>query len=164
MKEIVNLAPAFMCILRGCEHVFEMCNDKYFQIVGNRDILNLPIRQALPELEGQGFFELLDRVFATGRPYSGSEVPVRLQRTPGAALEEVFIDFVYMPLRESDGAISGIFVHGVDVTEQVFVPQAFGTACPRGTTGGPGTRTIRTRTWTSLPPSPRTTFRSRCGR
>ena len=120
LKEIVRLAPAFMCILRGREHVFEMCNDKYFEVVGRRDILNLPVRQALPELEGQGFFELLDGVFETGKSYSGKEVPVRLQRTPGGPLEEMSVDFVYMPLHEADGSISGIFVHGVDVTEQLM--------------------------------------------
>ncbi len=120
LKEVVRLAPAFMCILRGREHVFEVCNDKYLDVVGRRDILNVPIRQALPELKGQGFFELLDGVFKTGEPYAGKEVSVRLQRTPGEALEEVLIDFVYLPLREADGSVSGIFVHGVDITEQVL--------------------------------------------
>ncbi len=120
LKEIVRLAPAFICILRGREHVFEMCNDRYIQVVGRRDILNLPVRQALPELAGQGFFELLDSVFETGKPYSGKEVPVRLQRMPGGPAEEVYVDFVYMPLRGADDSISGIFVHGVDLTEQVL--------------------------------------------
>jgi len=120
VREIVRLSPAFMCILHGREHVFEMCNERYRQIVGRRDILSLPIRRALPELEGQGFFELLDGVFETGKPFSGKEVPVRLQRTPGKPLEEVYVDFVYMPLREADGSISDLFVHGVDTTEQVL--------------------------------------------
>ena len=120
MKDIVRWAPAFMCTLRGREHVFEMCNEQYVQIVGRRNILNLPIREALPELDSQGFFGLLDGVFETGQPYSGKEVAVRLQRTQGKPLEERYVDFVYMPLREGDGSISGVFVHGVDSTEQVL--------------------------------------------
>ena len=60
------LSPAIICILRGPNHVFELANDMYLQLIGNRDIINKPIQEALPELAGQGFFELLDKVYATG--------------------------------------------------------------------------------------------------
>ncbi|MBI5511051.1 MAG: GAF domain-containing protein [Deltaproteobacteria bacterium] len=120
MKDIVRLAPAFISVMRGREHVFEMCNEKYLEVVGRRDIIGLPIRQALPELEGQGFFELLDDVFATGVPYVAKETTARLRRTPEGQLQDVHVDFVYLPLREADGSISGVFVHGVDLTEQVL--------------------------------------------
>ncbi|MDP9122590.1 MAG: PAS domain-containing protein, partial [Acidobacteriota bacterium] len=111
-------SPAFMCVLRGPAHVFEFVNEQYYQIVGRRDILGKPIHEALPELAGQGFFELLDRVYATGTPFVGKDMPALVQRRPDEPLEQRYFEFVYQPVQEPDGAASGIFVHGVDITER----------------------------------------------
>ena len=116
MIDIFNHAPAFMCALRGPAHIFEIVNDKYAALVGNRDLIGLPVRRALPELEGQGFFELLDAVYQTGEPFHGSNIPILLRQTPAHPLEEHVRDFVYMPLKEADGLITGVLVHGVNQT------------------------------------------------
>jgi PAS domain S-box-containing protein len=112
-------APAFVATLRGPDHVYDLVNAAHRQLIGHRDVTGKPIREALPELEGQGFFELLDEVYRTGEPFEGREMRVSLQRRPGAAPEERYVNFLYQPLFEADGSISGIFVHGVDITEQV---------------------------------------------
>jgi signal transduction histidine kinase len=75
------------------------------------------VREALPEVEGQGFFELLDNVYQTGEPFLGHEMRVVLARN--GAEEERYADFVYQPIRDAAGTITGIFVHGNDVSEQV---------------------------------------------
>ena len=118
MADIFRQAPAFMCVLNGPDHVFELVNERYRQLVGNRDLVGKPVRQALPEIDGQGFFELLDRVYRTGEPYFGTDMPVMLQRHPGAPQEERFVDLVYMALHDADGKISGLLAHGVDQTER----------------------------------------------
>ncbi|KAK0331044.1 hypothetical protein LTR94_030458, partial [Friedmanniomyces endolithicus] len=68
------------------------------------------VRDALPEVQGQGFFELLDHVYQSGQPFVGHAVPLRVQRDPNAPLEERFIDFVYQPIHDQHGKVSGIFV------------------------------------------------------
>ena len=118
MADIFRQAPAFMCVLAGPEHRFELVNERYRQLVGNRDLIGQPVRQALPDVAGQGFFELLDAVYRTGEPYSGTDMPVMLQRHAGAPPEQRFLDLVYMPLRDADGNISGVLAHGVDQTER----------------------------------------------
>jgi len=118
MADIFRQAPAFMCVLNGPEHAFELVNERYLQLVGNRDLVGQPVRQALPEIAGQGFFELLDGVYRTGQPFFGTDMPVMLQRHPGAALEQRFVDLVYMALRDADGRITGLLAHGVDQTER----------------------------------------------
>ena len=119
MADIFHQAPAFMCVLNGPEHVFELVNERYLQLVGgNRDLIGQPVRQALPEIEGQGFFELLDGVYRSGEPFFGSDLPVKVQRHPGAPLEQRFVDLVYMALRDADGNITGLLAHGVDQTER----------------------------------------------
>src|SRR5437764_936145 len=47
-------APALICVLRGPEHVYELVNPMYQQLFGDRVLLGKPIREAVPELEGQG--------------------------------------------------------------------------------------------------------------
>ena len=110
-------SPAFLALLRGPDHVFEFVNDRYRQLIGNREVKGKGVRKALPELEGQGFFEILDDVFASGRPYVGTGMNVRMARPGQEAPEEIFLDFVYQPMRNADGSVAGILFHGVDVTE-----------------------------------------------
>jgi PAS domain S-box-containing protein len=117
-------APAFVATLRGPEHVFELTNPAYLQTVGNRELIGRPAREALPEVEDQGFFELLDDVFQTGEPHVGKEVRIMFQRNRGGPLEERFVDFVYQPIFEADGSVRGIFVHGQDISEQVTARKA----------------------------------------
>ncbi len=116
-------APAFIATLRGPAHVFEMANPPYLQLIGHRDVVGKPVAEALPEVVEQGFIELLDRVYRTGEAFVGAEVPILLQRAPQAPLEQRYVNFVYQPIREANGSISGIFVHGVDVTAMVRARQ-----------------------------------------
>ncbi|HEX8550945.1 MAG TPA: ATP-binding protein [Abditibacteriaceae bacterium] len=112
-------APAFVATLHGPQHIFELTNAAYSQLIGHRNVVGQPVRTALPEIEGQGFFELLDQVYATGESYTGREIPVMIQREPQGPLEQCFIDLVYQPIFCADGTVEGIFAHGVDITEQV---------------------------------------------
>jgi signal transduction histidine kinase len=116
-------APAFMAVLRGPEHVFEAANAAYLTLVGRGDLVGRRLLDALPELAGQGYRELLDGVFSTGIPHVGREARVMLMRATGGEPEESFVDFVYQPIHEADGRVSGIFVQGVDVTDQVRARQ-----------------------------------------
>jgi PAS domain S-box-containing protein len=118
LAEAFAQSPAFLAVLNGPDHVFEFVNDRYREMVGRRDVLGRPVRQALPELEGQGFFDLLDRVYASGEPYVGTDIRVRLRRGADPELEERYLDFVYQPMRAPEGGSVGILVHGVDVTDQ----------------------------------------------
>jgi len=116
--------PGFVAILRGPDFVFEMVNQAYYQLVGYRELEGLQLVQALPEAREQGFIALLEGVYATGEPYIGRGAPFLVQREPGAAAVEVFVDFVYQPVRDGDGKIVGIFAQGSDVTDQVRSVQA----------------------------------------
>jgi len=87
LRNLLLEAPACICVLREPQHVFELANEVYIKAVGNRDILGKPIREALPEIEGQGLYEILDNVYATGNTFIGNEMPVTLDRGNGM-LEE----------------------------------------------------------------------------
>lgn len=113
-KQMFEQAPGFMAMLSGPGLVFELTNEAYRQLVGNRPLLGRTVREAFPELEGQGFYEILDQVYATGEPFIGRSVEVQLN--PDPASKRVFLDFIYQPVMDPEGRTTGIFVHGVDVT------------------------------------------------
>ena len=119
LEYIFQHAPSFIAVLRGPEHVFTLVNEAFYQLVGRSELLGRTVEEAIPEVVGQGFTAILDRVLATGEPFIGREMPVLLQRTPDGPLEQRYLDFVYQAIVEADGHRSGVVAHGSDVTEQV---------------------------------------------
>ena len=92
--------------------MFELANPVCMQLIG-RDVSGTSARQTVLEPEADRGSSLLDRVVATGELHSAVGVCVRLPTS-----EERIFDFVYQPLRDGEGRVNGIFVHGVDVTAQ----------------------------------------------
>ncbi|MEO7494428.1 MAG: ATP-binding protein [Massilia sp.] len=117
LRNLFNQAPGFVAVLTGPNFVVEMVNEAYYQLVGHRQIVGKPVFEALPDIAGQGFEELLGRVYTTGEPWSGRGIPVSIQRLRGGPTEKRNIDLVYQPYRAKDGQIVGIFAQGYDVTE-----------------------------------------------
>lgn len=118
LRAMFKQAPSFMALLSGPDHVFELANDAYMNLVGHqREVIGLPVRQALPEVEGQGYFEILDQVFATGQTFVGEALSVKLNRMEDGEPQERFVHLVYQPLL-MDGKVDGIFVDGYDITHQ----------------------------------------------
>ena len=111
-RRMFQKAPGFIAVLTGPDHVYEYVNEAYVAIAGQRDFIGRSVREALPELEGQGFYELLDNVYGTGERFIARAMPVRL--TSDASTR--YIDFVYEPMRDETGAVYGIFVGGNDIT------------------------------------------------
>ena len=120
LRALFQQAPSFMAMLRGPQHVFELANEHYLRLVGRSetDMLGKTVEVALPEVKAQGFIDLLDQVYRTGVPYEGRQVKVDLQ-TAGGQTGQRHIDFVYQPIKDDDGAVSGILVEGIDVTERM---------------------------------------------
>ena len=115
LRGLFALAPSFMAVLRGPQHVFELVNDALIRLVGRSDLVGKPVREALPDVEGQQVFELLDEVYASGAPRVAEEFSLQVTRP---VPKQRFISFVYQPLFAADGGVQGVFVVGHDVTEQ----------------------------------------------
>ena len=118
LREMFARSPSFSALLEGPEHRFALTNPAYEQLIGHRRVIGFTVREALPEVEGQGFLDLLDEAFATGEVFTRRNVEISLQRTQGAAPETRFLDFVYQPIKNSAGQVTSIFVEGSDITER----------------------------------------------
>jgi two-component sensor histidine kinase len=111
-------APGFICTLTGPDHVFDFVNESYRRLFGDRSYIGRSVREVFPDLEGQGFYELLDQVYRTGERYVATAAPARIRLSPDAPEEERFLDFVYAPVMDEAGRIIGLFCEGQDITER----------------------------------------------
>jgi PAS domain S-box-containing protein len=121
--DALQQAPVFFALLQGPDHVFSMVNPHYLRLVNNRDVLNKPVRIALPEAVEQGYIEILDKVLQ-GEPFIGNGIRFQVEAAQGLPSDERYLDFVYQPLREADGSVSGIIVVGNDVTDRQTAEEA----------------------------------------
>jgi PAS domain S-box-containing protein len=124
LRTLFEQAPGFAAVLREPEHIFSIANKAYLDLIGRDDVIGRSVRDALPEIAGQGFYELLDDVYRSGVPYSASSAKVLLQRSPEDKPEERYLDFIYQPIRNAAGEVNGIFVQGHDVTGLRWARQA----------------------------------------
>ena len=116
LEDVFLHAPSFMAVLRGPDHVFERVNEQYIRIAGGRPLVGRPVREAFPELQGQGYFELLDSVYQSGKPHTSPNSRLTLQHEMQPT--ELEVQFVYQPTFDPDGSVSGVIVQGIDLTGQ----------------------------------------------
>jgi signal transduction histidine kinase/ActR/RegA family two-component response regulator len=114
-QHLMEQMPGFAAVLSGPDHVYEYVNDAYRRVAGDRDFLGRGVRDILPELQEQGFYDLLDDAYASGQAFIARAQPIRFAGED----ENRFIDLLYQPIRDETGKVTGIFVGGYDVTEGV---------------------------------------------
>jgi PAS domain S-box-containing protein len=120
LRDLFMQAPSFMAVIMGQDLVFAQANNAYLTLIGHRQVVGRSLAEALPEVVEQGFRDLLLSVMHDKTPHIGRATSVILQRTPGAALEERFVDFIFQPIAGADGRSVGVFVEGSDVTDHVL--------------------------------------------
>ena len=108
--------PALLCILKGPDHMFELVNPIYLEFIGNREAVGKRLIDVIPELKGQGFVELLDKVYNTGEPYTGKESLIFIESEKGKP-EQRFLNFHYQAFKNTQGINEGILVFAYDVTQ-----------------------------------------------
>ena len=116
-RRLLQQTPGFVCILRGPDHVYDFVNSAYDDLFARGMIIGKSVKAVFPELEGQGYFELLDQVYRTGVKHFARGVPARLAARGGKPAQQLWLDFVYAPIFDEDGRVTGVFCNGHEVTE-----------------------------------------------
>jgi PAS domain S-box-containing protein len=119
MQDMFEESPAAIAMLDGENHTYTFANGTYKNLVGEKDLLDKPVEQVLPELKDQGFIELLDNCYTSGNPMFFDEEKVSFKKGKNGAPVSHFLNFIFKPLRNENDEVYGIFVQAIDVTEQV---------------------------------------------
>ena len=119
LRAMIEQAPVAICILTGPDHVITVANKRMVELWGKpeKQVMQQPVFDALPDARGQGLEEVMKRVYETGETFYASELPVSLVRH--GKPEVVYQNFFYQAYRDNVGEIVGVFAITVDVTEQV---------------------------------------------
>src|SRR6267154_295430 len=124
LAQMFDQAPSFIAVLSGAEHRIELANAGFLKLVGNRNVVGKSIDEVLPDRDAPEFQALLDHAFITGERVVRAEVRIAPEGPAGAGAAESFVDFVFQPITDGIGNITGIFVHGSLVTERSAQLQA----------------------------------------
>ncbi|AKQ46662.1 hypothetical protein TH63_15190 [Rufibacter radiotolerans] len=123
VQRMLAQAPVQFAVLKGADWVVDFATPQFKQLIGGRDTVGKPFKEALPELEEQGFFKIIEKVYTTGKLFRGNEAPAYLDRNGTGTLELGYFDFVYQPLLNEEGTVEGVMILIVEVTEQVQAKQ-----------------------------------------
>ncbi|MEA3106245.1 MAG: hypothetical protein QOI88_850 [Gammaproteobacteria bacterium] len=119
LAQMFDQAPSFVAVLNGPEHRIELANAGFVKLVDNRNVLGKSIKEVLPEGDAPGILALLDHAFGTGERVVRTEARIAADEAAGAGAAERFVDFVFQPITDGIGRVTGIFVNGSDVTARV---------------------------------------------
>ncbi|MHB1657041.1 MAG: EAL domain-containing protein [Burkholderiales bacterium] len=114
LQQMFERAPGFMVLLKGPDHIIELANAAARQLIANREIIGKPARMAVPELAEQDFLALLDEAYVSGEAIVRRDMPVSFS----SHAVPRYLNFIYQPIRDTQGKVTGIFVEGSDVTEK----------------------------------------------
>lgn len=128
LAQMFEQAPTFMALLEGPEHRFARANPGYKRLVGGREVVGKTVVEALPEAASQGFLDLLDQVYRSGQPYSADGHLFTSQPVADGPVDHRYVNFVYQPIHDARGSITGIFVEGADVTDRTLAAAAVAAA------------------------------------
>jgi anti-anti-sigma factor len=117
--------PAAVFVFSGPDHVFTAVNRAARAMIGpDREVVGRGYREAIPEAAGQRMAELLDDAYKTGSPVSGQEWRVLLDNDADGELEELYLTFSVVPIRDAGGDVTGLVAHVLDVTAAVSARRA----------------------------------------
>jgi PAS domain S-box-containing protein len=123
IRKVFMQSPVSMGLLSGPEHRWTFVNPEMIKATGRsraEDFIGKTIRESMPELQEQPFFELLDTVYRTGVPHVGTEVKAVLNNAGTGQDQNIYFNFVYQPLFSPEEEVEGILVYAVEVTSQVL--------------------------------------------
>ncbi|RKG77516.1 response regulator [Corallococcus exercitus] len=121
LSDFFMQAPTAMCVMTGPDLIFTVINPLFARLMG-RDMLGKPAREGQPEGGHGVFLKHLERVYRTGEPFVGREVPVRQPDGKGG-LKELLLDMDIHAQRDGEGHILGLLVAVQEVSERTRARQ-----------------------------------------
>ncbi|WP_256004322.1 PAS domain-containing sensor histidine kinase [Pedobacter deserti] len=116
LRTIVESAPFPIGVYEGREMRIVMANKSIIEVWGKgSNIVGKRYREVLPELESQGIYEQLDRVYMTGEPYHARNQQIDL--VVDGQMGSFFFNYSFTPIYDTNGHIYGVINTAADVTD-----------------------------------------------
>ena len=125
---VLEQAPVAIAVQRGPTHTYALTNPLYERLIGGRDVIGQSYADAFVDVAEQGMLQMLDGVYATGTPFAGRGLPIRVDRHGTGKLESGYFDVTAQPLVDADGTISGVITVAAETTDEVRARQDAETA------------------------------------
>ncbi|MGO4877886.1 PAS domain-containing protein [Pedobacter psychrotolerans] len=117
-KSLVEASPMPTALYIGVDMIIGAANQAMLDLWGkSASIIGLKLMEALPELEGQPFFQILSQVFQSGETYHTKESPADLE--VNGVLQTFYFTFTYKPIRNDLGEVFAIINTAAHLTELV---------------------------------------------
>ncbi|NEN25626.1 PAS domain S-box protein [Cryomorpha ignava] len=116
VKNVIDNAPFPIGVYIGAEMKVELANQSIIDAWGKgNDVIGKSYKTINPELENQGIFKQLDKVYTEGEPFRARNQSVNIE-TDGE-LKPFFFNYEFTPLYDTKGSIYGIMNTAADVTD-----------------------------------------------
>jgi PAS domain S-box-containing protein len=122
LQQAFAQAPVGVAILRGDCFTIELANPEYQKFFPDRSLIGRKFHEAVPEAS-EAWIEALNTTFRSAEPFIGNEYRIQLDRDGDGFPEDCWFTFVYQPLKEANGEVSGVVIVSVDVSTHVRARQ-----------------------------------------
>ncbi|MCX8525588.1 ATP-binding protein [Chryseobacterium formosus] len=121
--QALSSSPAPTSIYSGEDMIIRFANEGMLALWGkDSSVIGKPLMEAIPELEGQPFLELLQEVWRSGKTYSISEAPAKLIINGEEVLD--YFDYEYKAIKDHHDKTWCILNTALNVTaRREFVQQ-----------------------------------------
>ncbi|KKX47790.1 hypothetical protein L950_0224655 [Sphingobacterium sp. IITKGP-BTPF85] len=110
-------SPSPTAIYSSENMIIRFANEGMLEVWGkDASVIGKPLIEAIPELEGQPFLELLQEVWRTGKTYSVSSAPAKLIKNGKEALD--YFDYEYRALIDENNKTWCILNTALEVTSR----------------------------------------------
>lgn len=118
-RQLIRQAPVGICLIGAGDLMVQEVNDAYLHVIGrSRDVFEKrTIWEIVPEA-AEAYAPIMNGVIETGNTFTANEHRVILNREGND--EEVYLNFVYEPIRGHDDRVNAVLVLAFEVTDMVI--------------------------------------------
>jgi two-component system, chemotaxis family, CheB/CheR fusion protein len=115
LADMVELAPAYILLLRGPSLLIEAFNTRASGLLGGREVIGQPFAEIFQELELADLVSLAREAYREDQSRTSPRIRTRLPDERGKMIESYFV-YTIAPARDSDGKVDGLVIYAEDVS------------------------------------------------
>ncbi|HEY5408399.1 MAG TPA: PAS domain S-box protein [Ginsengibacter sp.] len=122
LNNLIQSSPFAIGLLQGKELVISAANEAIINILGKgSDIIGKRYFELMPELADQGYKEVFNEVYNTGKSFNAVETAVNILRN--GKMDTQYYNFLLFAQRNIDNEINGVGIIASEVTETAVYHQ-----------------------------------------